>query len=115
MNRERMIPIEHIDRAILLVERYGAAEDKAALSDAINILRRVVDHTDRVAQRKAIIAIANNVRQRRAALPKAKTGETESRASSIAKVQRALEAAGIEFLRDNGVRLRTGPTGGKNA
>ena len=65
MNRERMIPIEHVDRAILLVERYGTAEDKAALSDAINILRRVVDHTDRVAQRKAIIAIADNVRQRR--------------------------------------------------
>ena len=63
MLRERIIPIEHVDRAVLLVERYGTAEDKAALGDAIN--SRVVDHTDRVAQRKAIIAIADNVRQRR--------------------------------------------------
>ena len=52
--------MEHVDRAVLLVERYGTVEDKAALSDAINILRHVVDHTDRVAQRKAIIAIADN-------------------------------------------------------
>ena len=67
MPRERIIPMEHVDRAVLLVERYGTVEDKAALSDAINILRHVVDHTDRVAQRKAIIAIADNVRQRRGA------------------------------------------------
>ena len=65
MLRERIIPMEHVDRAVLLVERYGTAEDKAALSDAINSLRPVVDQTDRVAQRKAVIAIANNVRQRR--------------------------------------------------
>jgi hypothetical protein len=65
MLRERIIPMEHIDRAVLLVKRYGTVEDKAALSDAINLMRRIVDHTNRVAQRKAIIAIANNVRQRR--------------------------------------------------
>jgi hypothetical protein len=65
MNRERMIPIEDVDRAVLLVDRYGTDEDKAALSAAINILRRVVQHTDRLAQRKAIIAVANNIRQRR--------------------------------------------------
>src|SRR5215469_8000560 len=49
-------------------------EDKAALGDAIDILRRVADHANRVAQRKAIIAIANNVQfagnlLRRVALP----------------------------------------------
>jgi hypothetical protein len=74
MNRERMIPIEHVDRAILLVERYGTAEDKAALGDATNILRRVVHHSDRVAQRKAIIAIADNVRQRRTSSESPKSG-----------------------------------------
>jgi len=31
--------------------------------------------------------------------------------ASVAAIQRALEAAGVEFLPDNGVRLRTGPTG----
>jgi hypothetical protein len=74
MLRERIIPMEHVDRAVLLVERYGMAEDKAALSDAINSLRPVVDQTDRVAQRKAVIAIANNVRQRRSSSESQKRG-----------------------------------------
>jgi transcriptional regulator with XRE-family HTH domain len=34
--------------------------------------------------------------------------------ASVAAIQRALEAAGVEFLPDNGVRLRTGHPGTQN-
>jgi len=37
------------------------------------------------------------------------------RPRTVAAVRRALETAGVEFLPDNGVRLRTGPTSGQNA
>ena len=34
-------------------------------------------------------------------------------ANNLIAIRRALEAAGVEFLPDNGVRLRTGSTGGQ--
>jgi hypothetical protein len=55
--RRRLIPIAEIDRAVLLIERWGSAEDRAALSAAIRLA------PDYHASREAIVAIAARVQR----------------------------------------------------
>jgi transcriptional regulator with XRE-family HTH domain len=59
----------------------------------------------------AITQLAENANVGRATVARFETGKGESIPATLAAIQRAFEAAGIEFLADNGVRLK-GPTSG---
>jgi transcriptional regulator with XRE-family HTH domain len=52
-----------------------------------------------------IIELARSANVGRATVARFETGKGESIPATVAAIQHALEAAGIEFLPDNGVRL----------
>jgi transcriptional regulator with XRE-family HTH domain len=53
-----------------------------------------------------ITQLAHSAKVGRATVARFETGKGESIPATLAAIQRALEAAGIEFLPDNGVRLK---------
>jgi len=57
---ERLIPARTMDRAVALIQAHGTDQERAALYAAIE-----QQYTDRKAARRAMVAIAEGIRQRR--------------------------------------------------
>jgi transcriptional regulator with XRE-family HTH domain len=62
----------------------------------------------RAAARWTVRDLAHNAGVSAATVNRFEMGRAEPNRATLAAIQRALEAAGVEFLPDNGVRLRRG-------
>ena len=81
---EKLIPIRKVDWAVRRIERWGTAQERAALSDAISV-------RGSQPQRQAIIAVVALVNERRANLPRKKDGKL--RDTPEAKADRKMRRA----------------------
>jgi len=57
-----LVPMAKVDRAVRRIERWGSAEDRAALSAVIKSQVLIATRDDRQASRQAIIDIAQRVK-----------------------------------------------------
>jgi len=66
---EKLIPIQHVDRAVRRIERWGTLEERAALGEAISI-------PGSQQSRQAIIAVEQRLLERRGQrVPQRRRGE----------------------------------------